>query len=85
MNPNQVKGTVFNEINDEKLADVLDLTYLEEMFRLNNSTTDSRTLGVDSIAPGQHSPISSNSSTTIKENTSKNTLLGTKRLQNIGM
>lgn len=82
LNPSQVKGTVFNEINDEKLADVLDLTYLEEMFRLGEPTTDSAT--DSTTAAGQHSPVSSNSSTTIKENSNKNTLLGTKRLQNIG-
>jgi hypothetical protein len=43
LNPNQVKGTVFNEINDEKLVDVLDLTFLEDFFKINDKNENATT------------------------------------------
>uniref|UniRef100_A0A183C8X8 FH2 domain-containing protein n=1 Tax=Globodera pallida TaxID=36090 RepID=A0A183C8X8_GLOPA len=90
LNPNQVKGTVFNNMNDEKLADVLDLSKLEAMFCLEQKPSSDRsesstnhqnvdnTVPIGAKARGQASP---NSTT----NAGKQSLLSTKRLQNIAI
>uniref|UniRef100_A0A915ERH0 Formin-like protein n=1 Tax=Ditylenchus dipsaci TaxID=166011 RepID=A0A915ERH0_9BILA len=91
LNPNQVKGTVFNDLNDEKLADTLDLSFLEEMFKIGGQNGDTANeLTSSTCTTDQPSPGSSTSSTTTSnagaaKESSKNTLLGTKRLQNIAI
>lgn len=92
LNSNQVKGTVFNDLNDEKLIEALDLSFLENMFKLGNgtveavgsemtsSTSTNATNASDNL---QMSPDLSNSAGNVI-GTGKLSLLGTKRLQNVG-
>lgn len=94
LNPGQVKGTVFNDLNDEKLAEVLDLSYLEEMFKIGNtfngggdmmsSTSTANSADQPQVSPG--GSLNSNGAVAGggAQNTNKATLLGQKRLQNIG-
>lgn len=94
LNPNQVKGTIFNELNDEKLVDVLDLSKLEELFggdankpslsaRSEQSQQEDRLSTTDRVpsAAGHPSPNSLGSSGAGE----KASVLGTKRLQNIAI
>ena len=45
MKPNQVKGTVFSELDDEKLYTVIDFCRFEEMFKLGRITITDTTDG----------------------------------------
>ncbi|ELU17806.1 hypothetical protein CAPTEDRAFT_171809 [Capitella teleta] len=45
MKPNQVKGTVFSELDDEKLYETLDFNQFEEAFKLNTAGS----LGADDL------------------------------------
>uniref|UniRef100_A0A1I7XS30 FH2 domain-containing protein n=1 Tax=Heterorhabditis bacteriophora TaxID=37862 RepID=A0A1I7XS30_HETBA len=87
MKPNQAKNTVFEDLNDEKIIEKLDFTKLEEMFKL--STADSGTQdglvgrNEGGLSIGQHSPGSTGSGAA--GTTKKNTLLDTKRLQNVAI
>ncbi|VDP06808.1 unnamed protein product [Heligmosomoides polygyrus] len=87
MKPNQAKNTVFEDLNDEKIIEKLDFSKLEEMFKLSpmnghGVTENNNRLDVtsSSTASGQHSPGSTGSGPT-----KKNTLLDTKRLQNVAI
>ncbi|XGW13404.1 hypothetical protein V3C99_000045 [Haemonchus contortus] len=87
MKPNQAKNTVFEDLNDEKIIEKLDFSHLEEMFKLapvnNNSLLENgNRLDVTSSSSviGQHSPGSTGSGPT-----KKNSLLDTKRLQNVAI
>ncbi|KAK5967088.1 hypothetical protein GCK32_009049 [Trichostrongylus colubriformis] len=87
MKPNQAKNTVFEDLNDEKIIEKLDFSHLEEMFKLtpvnNNSLLENgNRLDVPSATSviGQHSPGSTGSGPT-----KKNSLLDTKRLQNVAI
>uniref|UniRef100_A0A915PKL7 Formin-like protein n=1 Tax=Setaria digitata TaxID=48799 RepID=A0A915PKL7_9BILA len=79
LKPNQVKDTVFNNLDDEKIMDKIDFTTLEDLFKIGVAKRPDTT---ESRPPRQHSPngigVSSGGST------KKNTILDTKRLQNIG-
>uniref|UniRef100_A0A7E4VZU6 GBD/FH3 domain-containing protein n=1 Tax=Panagrellus redivivus TaxID=6233 RepID=A0A7E4VZU6_PANRE len=77
LKPNEVKGTVFMDLNDEKLQDTVDFSFLEENFKLNLGPTTS----ADSTE--QHSPVPSVNSVPAKESTT--TLLSSKRLQNVAI
>ncbi|VDO39757.1 unnamed protein product [Haemonchus placei] len=79
MKPNQAKNTVFEDLNDEKIIEKLDFSHLEEMFKLapNGNRLD---VTSSSSVIGQHSPGSTGSGPT-----KKNSLLDTKRLQNVAI
>ncbi|KAF7635331.1 hypothetical protein Mgra_00005298 [Meloidogyne graminicola] len=97
LNPNQVKGTIFNELDDEKLVDVLDLSNLEEFFSIDSPTSINNKISEkqskedlisSSGGGGQSSPPSSASSMGgggLNNISNQKTLLGTKRLQNIAI
>lgn len=99
LNPNQVKGTVFNELNDEKLVDMLDLSALENFFGNEPKPTQSQQ---QQRASQQHPQteeeklVNNGQPTTTQQpqnaalpalggGAGKATLLGTKRLQNIAI
>ncbi|VDK71360.1 unnamed protein product [Onchocerca ochengi] len=80
LKPNQVKDTVFNNLDDEKIMEKIDFTALENLFKIGAKRLDT----TESCPPKQHSPSgigSSSNSSTVK----KNTILDTKRLQNIAI
>ncbi|KIH47636.1 hypothetical protein ANCDUO_22300, partial [Ancylostoma duodenale] len=84
MKPNQAKNTVFEDLNDEKIIEA-NFSKLEEMFKLQPAGGDVAVengnrleVGAPSAGVGQHSPGSTGSGST-----RKNTLLDTKRLQNV--
>ncbi|CAK5091774.1 unnamed protein product [Meloidogyne enterolobii] len=92
LNPNQVKGTIFNELDDEKLVDVLDLSSLEELFCVDGPPSGNKIAEKQSkedlVSGGQSSPPSSASSSIgvgVLNGGNTKTLLGTKRLQNIAI
>ncbi|VDM20122.1 unnamed protein product [Wuchereria bancrofti] len=78
LKPNQVKDTVFNNLDDEKIMDKIDFTTLEDLFKIGVAKRPDTT---ESYSPGQQSPIGTGNGSTIK----KNTILDTKRLQNIAI
>nr|CDP93282.1 BMA-FRL-1 [Brugia malayi] len=78
LKPNQVKDTVFNNLDDEKIMDKIDFTTLEDLFKIGVAKRLDTT---ESCLPGQQSPIGTGNGSTIK----KNTILDTKRLQNIAI
>lgn len=79
LKPNQAKDTVFSNLDDEKIMDKIDFSTLEDMFKIGPKiTADS----ADTSSVGQHSPGSASSGSTSSR---KNTLLDTKRLQNIAI
>ncbi|EYC32418.1 hypothetical protein Y032_0003g1559 [Ancylostoma ceylanicum] len=87
MKPNQAKNTVFEDLNDEKIIEKLDFSKLEEMFKLLPAGGDVTVengnrleVGAPSAIVGQYSPGSTGSGST-----RKNTLLDTKRLQNVAI
>ncbi|KAE9555097.1 hypothetical protein FO519_001672 [Halicephalobus sp. NKZ332] len=77
LNPNQVKGTIFMDLNDEKLHDKINFSFLEENFKMPDAHS------ISAVDSGQHSPAPSTGSSTTKESTT--TLLSSKRLQNIAI
>ncbi|CAB3401462.1 unnamed protein product [Caenorhabditis bovis] len=81
MKPNQAKNTVFEKLNDELIIEKLDFTKLEEMFKMTPAVLIEPKN--DSTTIGQISPASTGSSTT--SSARKNTLLDTKRLQNVAI
>ncbi|VDM70046.1 unnamed protein product, partial [Strongylus vulgaris] len=87
MKPNQAKNTVFEDLNDEKIIEKLDFSKLEEMFKLQPASGDASLengnrleVGAAGAGVSQHSPGSTGSGPT-----KKNTLLDTKRLQNVAI
>lgn len=79
----QAKNTVFEKLNDELIIEKLDFSKLEEMFKLAQPTLGLAEPKSEQSVIGQVSP----GSTTSAAGTSsarKNTLLDTKRLQNVG-
>lgn len=79
MKPNQAKNTVFEKLNDELIIEKIDFSKLEEMFKM-------QPIGLvepknEQSAIGQASPGSASSQ---GSSARKNTLLDTKRLQNVG-
>jgi hypothetical protein len=76
LKPNEVKGTVFMDLNDEKLQDTVDFSFLEDNFKVMNHSTSN-------LDASQHSPAPSTASNPTKESTV--TLLSSKRLQNIAI
>uniref|UniRef100_A0A1I7V8P8 CBR-FRL-1 protein n=1 Tax=Loa loa TaxID=7209 RepID=A0A1I7V8P8_LOALO len=78
LKPNQVKDTVFNNLDDEKIMDKIDFTTLEDLFKIGVAKRPDAT---ESSSSGQHSPNGIGNGSTIK----KNTILDTKRLQNIAI
>ncbi|RCN50208.1 hypothetical protein ANCCAN_03813 [Ancylostoma caninum] len=86
MKPNQAKNTVFEDLNDEKIIEAY-FSKLEEMFKLQPAGGDVAMengnrleVGAPAAGVGQHSPGSTGSGST-----RKNTLLDTKRLQNVAI
>ncbi|VDD85180.1 unnamed protein product, partial [Enterobius vermicularis] len=79
LKPNQAKDTVFSNLDDEKIMDKIDFSALEDMFKIGSKVTADTN---EASSVGQHSPGSgSNGSSSSR----KNTLLDTKRLQNIAI
>uniref|UniRef100_A0AC35G9K7 FH2 domain-containing protein n=1 Tax=Panagrolaimus sp. PS1159 TaxID=55785 RepID=A0AC35G9K7_9BILA len=76
LKPNEVKGTVFMDLNDEKLHDKVDFSFLEDNFKVMTHSTSN-------LDATQHSPAPSTASNPAKESTV--TLLSSKRLQNIAI
>ncbi|CCD67067.1 GBD/FH3 domain-containing protein [Caenorhabditis elegans] len=84
MKPMQAKNTVFEKLNDELIIEKLDFSKLEEMFKLAQPTLGLAEPKSEQSVIGQVSP----GSTTSAAGTSsarKNTLLDTKRLQNVAI
>ncbi|CEF67165.1 Formin, FH3 domain and Formin, GTPase-binding domain and Formin, GTPase-binding and FH3 domain and Formin, FH2 domain and Armadillo-type fold domain-containing protein [Strongyloides ratti] len=88
MKPTQVKETVFSNLNDDKILDIIDFSELEEKFKLASLAVNTN-LKIDShlqtqMSPGSQSTTSSGGmSTTTKE--IKKSLLDGKRIQNIAI
>ncbi|VDK82843.1 unnamed protein product [Litomosoides sigmodontis] len=78
LKPNQVKDTVFNNLNDEKIVDKIDFTTLEDLFKIGVAKRPDTS---EPCPPRQHSPVGTTSNSTTK----KNSILDTKRLQNIAI
>ncbi|CAG9534836.1 unnamed protein product [Cercopithifilaria johnstoni] len=78
LKPNQVKDTVFNNLDDEKIMDKIDFTALEDLFKIGVAKRPDTT---ESCPPGQH-PLNGTSNI---NTTKKNSILDTKRLQNIAI
>ncbi|KAL4003297.1 hypothetical protein ACH3XW_7025 [Acanthocheilonema viteae] len=78
LKPNQVKDTVFNNLDDEKIMDKIDFTALEDLFKIGIAKRPDTT---ESCPPGQFSPNGISNGSTVK----KNSILDTKRLQNIAI
>lgn len=38
LRPNQIRGTIFNSLNDERLRKIINFTHFEDKFRLNDSS-----------------------------------------------
>uniref|UniRef100_A0A914YXX9 Formin-like protein n=1 Tax=Panagrolaimus superbus TaxID=310955 RepID=A0A914YXX9_9BILA len=76
LKPNEVKDTVFMDLNDEKLHDKVDFSFLEDNFKVMTHSTSN-------LDASQHSPAPSTASNPAKESTV--TLLSSKRLQNIAI
>uniref|UniRef100_A0A914PFE2 Formin-like protein n=1 Tax=Panagrolaimus davidi TaxID=227884 RepID=A0A914PFE2_9BILA len=76
LKPNEVKGTVFMDLDDEKLHDKVDFSFLEDNFKVMTHSTSN-------LDATQHSPAPSTASNPTKESTV--TLLSSKRLQNIAI
>uniref|UniRef100_A0A158R454 Formin-like protein n=1 Tax=Syphacia muris TaxID=451379 RepID=A0A158R454_9BILA len=79
LKPNQAKDTVFNNLDDEKIMDKIDFSALEDMFKIGPKNMSEST---DNTSLGQHSPGSASNGSSSSR---KNTLLDTKRLQNIAI
>ncbi|VDK41822.1 unnamed protein product [Gongylonema pulchrum] len=77
LKPNQAKNTVFNNLDDEKIMSKIDFTALEDLFKIGVAK---RFEAASTSVPGEHSP-----STVGTASATKNTLLDTKRLQNIAI
>ncbi|VDN02104.1 unnamed protein product [Thelazia callipaeda] len=78
LKPNQVKDTVFSNLDDEKIMDKIDFTVLEDFFKIGFSKRPDAT---ESCPPKQNTSNIANSNVMNK----KNTILDTKRLQNIAI
>uniref|UniRef100_A0A0K0F853 GBD/FH3 domain-containing protein n=1 Tax=Strongyloides venezuelensis TaxID=75913 RepID=A0A0K0F853_STRVS len=87
MKPAQVKETIFSNLNDDKIVDIIDFSDLEEKFKLGSLAVNTN-LKVDShlqtqLSPGSLSTTSSGGVSTTKE--VKKSLLDGKRIQNIAI
>ncbi|VDN55010.1 unnamed protein product [Dracunculus medinensis] len=81
LKPNQAKDTVFSNLDDEKIMDKIDFSALEDKFKIGVvKHVDTQESFSHSVS--QHSPSSSGSGSTSAR---KNTILDTKRLQNIAI
>uniref|UniRef100_A0A0K0DVC6 FH2 domain-containing protein n=1 Tax=Strongyloides stercoralis TaxID=6248 RepID=A0A0K0DVC6_STRER len=88
MKPTQVKETVFSNLNDDKILDIIDFSELEEKFKLGSLAVNTNLKNDNNLqtqmSPGSQSTTSSGGvSTTTKE--IKKSLLDGKRIQNIAI
>ncbi|RCN44414.1 hypothetical protein ANCCAN_09551 [Ancylostoma caninum] len=79
MKPNQAKNTVFEDLNDEKIIEAC-IVYLPAGGDVAMENGNRLEVGAPAAGVGQHSPGSTGSGST-----RKNTLLDTKRLQNVAI
>uniref|UniRef100_A0A8R1DEA9 FH2 domain-containing protein n=1 Tax=Caenorhabditis japonica TaxID=281687 RepID=A0A8R1DEA9_CAEJA len=84
MKPNQAKNTVFEKLNDELIIEKIDFSKLEEAFKMTPiGLTEPKNEHQSAI--GQVSPGSASSGSAGTISARKNTLLDTKRLQNVAI
>lgn len=81
LKPQQVKGTIFCELDDEKLLNVIDFDSFEEKFKTGPAFANSQNRAENNASLRIDSPV--NSKKTLKKNENL-TLLDAQRQRNLG-